>query len=513
MADYNFEYDIFISYTHLDNKPLSKEKEGWISRFHYSFSIRLAQLLGREPKIWRDNNLQGNDEFSDEIIDKLNKSKILLTVISPRYLESRWCIDELHGFLKAAESNIGIRAGNKSRVFKIIKTYVPYDRHPDEIRGLDGYNFCKLDENDRPREFSPEKGSRYYQDFWEHLDDVAWDVHQLLKELDQPAEAGEPQPENPPEKTVYLAQTTSDLMEERENVRRNLTLQGYTVLPDHPLPFQFKDGNFRETVRNCLERCKLSVHLVGNRYGLIPEEEEQSIVELQNQLASELCQNNRLTRLIRIPPHIDKNTKSARQKEYIHRLQNDAPLVKRTELLETGLEEFKTYIRDTLAKLNKPAVEEKEPAPGSENREEGPPRVYLVYDQQDMESAESVDDCLYNQGFEVLLPLFQGNEIQRIELHKDFLRLCDAMLIYYDRANEFWLNTKLNDLRKAPGYGRNKPIRARTVFVCGQKTPHKERFRSREAEVIKHFASFSTHVLSPFVSRLKGEPGNQGTNE
>jgi hypothetical protein len=127
-----------------------------------------------------------------------------------------------------------------------------------------------------------------------------------------------------------------------------------------------------------------------------------------------------------------------------------------------------------------------------------------------MESVEPVDDCLYNQGFEVLLPLFQGNETERRELHKEYLRLCDAMLIYYDHANEFWLNTKLNDMRKAPGYGRTKPIQASTVLVSGEKTRHKERFRSREAEVIKHFASFSSEVLSPFISRLQGEGNGTG---
>ena len=158
----DFEYDVFISYTHLDNKPLSKDEEGWISRFHYSFNIRLGQLLGREPKIWRDNKLQGYDKFSNEIIARLNKAKVLLTVISPRYLSSQWCMKELDLFLEAAEkTNIGDRIGNKSRVFKIIKTYVPYDRHPDEIRGLNGYEFCELDEKENINEFNSEKGSEY----------------------------------------------------------------------------------------------------------------------------------------------------------------------------------------------------------------------------------------------------------------------------------------------------------------------------------------------------------------
>lgn len=501
MENANFEYDVFISYTHLDNKPLSKDEEGWISRFHYSFNIRLAQLLGREPKIWRDNKLHGNDEFSDEIIARLNKAKVLLIVISSRYLGSQWCMKELDLFLEAAEkSNIGDRIGNKSRVFKIIKTYVPYDRHPDEIRGINGYEFCELDEKENIIEFNQEKGSECEKKYWKRLNEVAGDIYKLIKEMEQPDKVQVQHPGNPPEKTVYLAETTSDLYDERENIRRDLILQGYTIFPDRPLPYLLKDGNVIDCVHDYLKRCKLSIHLIGNRYGLVPEGEERSIIELQDGLAAGQCKNDQLTRLIRMPTDLDKKTKDDRQKKYITGLQNDASLVPGTDLLKTTLEDFKTIIQDTLEKINKPPVEKKLP--------EVPMRVYLVCDQQDLESVKLLDDCLFDQGFEVMLPLFQGSETQRRELHKECLCLCDAVLIYYDNANEYWMHSKLNDLRKAPGYGRTIPIKRRAIFVVGEKTGHKERFRTREAELIKHFGSFSPDVLSSFISQLR--EGNGG---
>lgn len=40
-------YDLFISYAHLDNRPLSEGQKGWISSFHKSLEVRLGQLLGR----------------------------------------------------------------------------------------------------------------------------------------------------------------------------------------------------------------------------------------------------------------------------------------------------------------------------------------------------------------------------------------------------------------------------------------------------------------------------------
>ena len=49
--------DIFISYAHLDDKPLTEGQKGWITKFHRILQVRLGQLLGVEPTIWRDPKL------------------------------------------------------------------------------------------------------------------------------------------------------------------------------------------------------------------------------------------------------------------------------------------------------------------------------------------------------------------------------------------------------------------------------------------------------------------------
>lgn len=483
----NVEYDIFISYTHLDNIPLTKEQEGWISSFHYTFETYLGQLLGREPKIWRDDKLRGNDEFDEEIKSKLHKTTILLAVISPRYFNSEWCMKELKEFLKAA-------GGNRSRIFKIVKTYVPHQQHPVEIRNLKGYRFCELEKNGRPREFRPEKGSRFYQKFMKTMEDVAFDIRDFIEGRDE-------QQVNPPEKTVYLAETTSDLSDERENIKRDLKQNGYTILPDRHLLYLLEDGNYKDSVREYLKRCKLSIHLVGNQYGLIPEGEERSVMDLQNHLAGEFCENNQLTRLIWMPPGLGKSITDDRQKKYIIGLNENTPGV-RTEILTIELEDFKTVIHDTLGKISKPVVK---PSPPDDLT-----RIYLVYDLQDKETVIRVEECLYDsdEKFEVIPMTFEENQSNLTDIHKDNLCLCDAILFYYNHANESWMNFKLNDLRKVPGYGRTKPVKASAVFITGEKTEHKERFRTREALVIKKFAPFSCEFLSPFISQLQG--GNRG---
>ena len=179
------DYDVFISYAHRDNEPLFKDQEGWISSFHFSLNARLGQLLGRIPRIWRDRKLQGNDKFNDEILDKLRNTKVLLTVISPSYLQSQWCIKELREFIKAVENRGGIYIGNKSRIYKVVKTFVNHDQHPDEIRDLLGYEFILRDDRGRAHECSPERESRYYQKYLDELENVAYDICELIKEIEQ----------------------------------------------------------------------------------------------------------------------------------------------------------------------------------------------------------------------------------------------------------------------------------------------------------------------------------------
>jgi hypothetical protein len=84
-----FDHDLFISYAHVDNLPLEEGYDGWISTLHRGLAIQLNQLRGKEPRIWRDPKLQGNDYFSDAILEQFPRVALLLSVLSPRYVQSK----------------------------------------------------------------------------------------------------------------------------------------------------------------------------------------------------------------------------------------------------------------------------------------------------------------------------------------------------------------------------------------------------------------------------------------
>jgi hypothetical protein len=132
--------------------------------------IRLSQLMGERPNIWRDPTLQGSEIFGETIVRQLSEVKAMVSIVSPRYVKSDWCIREVEEFCKAAQPKGGIRCGHKSRVVKVVKTPVPSAEYPVSLFEIFnsqlGFEFFEIDqESGRAREFSEELGEEPKR-FW-----------------------------------------------------------------------------------------------------------------------------------------------------------------------------------------------------------------------------------------------------------------------------------------------------------------------------------------------------------
>lgn len=479
----NFPKHVFISYAHIDNATAAGVPRGWVDHLHEHLELRLAQLLGFRPAIWRDKaELQGNRVFRDTIAIGLTETGVFLSVLSPRYLESLSCREELEGFLNAAPRNGGLRLGDRHRIFKIIKTQIDFNQHPEPIRDLLGYEFYAQDAiTKRFREYDHEinngvKDKRY----WDKLDDLAQDICQLLREME-----GVITPKTGT--TIYLAETTSDLAEARDKVRRELVQKQHVILPNAQLPTN--KAQLETMVRDCLQRSRLSVHLIGAHYGFVPEDEqERSAVWLQQELARERDDDAEFSRLIWLPE--DLEPKDERQRRYIETLERSNHATKDSNLIRSNIEGLKTFIEN---KLNPPA----KPA-ASEKPDDGLTRLYLVCDKSDLDNIGDLYSYLYDEGCEILLPATDDGALQA---HKQNMLDCDGVLFFYGNPQEIWLRTHL---RQMTGFGRTQPLKAVGIYVTGEENPQKKLFMSREAVVIKNFGSFDKSILKPFMQQLKG---------
>jgi hypothetical protein len=478
---------LFISYAHIDNEHESKK--GWIGWLHERLEIRLAQLLGYKPKVWRDSKFSGNDDFNQTIHIELDNAHILLAVITPRYLASPSCQEELNAYIWRATQAQALQVKDKLRLFKVVKTYVPLERQGEVLRRQLGYEFYQLDQaSGRFREFDHELGVKGEKDkrYFDKLEDLAQDIKLLLEQL-EPKETPSPMPLG---KTIFLAETTSDLADDRDKVKRELRQFGHVILPDQPLPTS--RPKLEHLVRGCLDRARLSVHLIGEHYGFVPEDEpERSAIWLQEDLARERGDNAEFSRLIWLPPGLEP--KDERQRKFVETLQNTFHSTNGSDLIQTKIEDLKTIIQQKLNPAPKPIVNAK--------TEGAPKHVYLIYDERDEEATTPLYDYLYDEGYEVLRPEFNENAMQADKQH---MLDCDAVLLYYASMLEMSVTTRLRNLT---GFGRLHPLSAVGVFVTGERNSRKEGFRTRDAIVMKNFGSFDPKTLNEFMQRLTQAPG------
>jgi hypothetical protein len=490
-----FDADAFISYAHLDNVELVEGRKGWVANLYRALDVRLAQLIGSDARVWWDPKLQGNDAFEDTLIERLGRVAALVAVVSPRYVRSEWTRRELSAFCDAAHHQCGVRVMDKTRIFKVLKTPVPLDEHPQELQTVLGYEFFKIDsDTGKVRELDEVFGQDAQREFWLKLDDLAHDICSILDLLKDAGGSEAPEPVSNGT-AVYLSIATSDLREQREAIRRDLEQHGYLVLPDGPLPLAA--GEVADAIRANLARSTMSIHMIGKTYSFVPEGCRASIAEMQYELAVERARGGRFSRLVWIPPNIQVD--DDRQQKVLQSLRTDPRMQEGADLLETSLEDLRTMISAWLTRGNT-AASQSLSASGSDVS--APQQVYLIYDQRDAGAVAPWADYLFEK-FEVLHPVFEGDEAEIREYHEENLRTCAGALIFYGSANEIWLRRKLRELQKIAGYGRALPRPVVGICLVPPKTSDKERFRTHEAMLLAQWDGLSAERLQPFVEQLK----------
>ena len=150
-----------------------------------------------------------------------------------------------------------------------------------------------------------------------------------------------------------------------------------------------------------------------------------------------------------------------RQLTFIENVKRDVSALEGAEILQTPLEDFKNIIREELFSGKEKSIHSSRLGDDSGSAQ----KVYLIHDRIDQSSVEPIKDQIEKMGYNVLEPSFKGNLLDLREDHIQNLRKLDFALIYQGQVNDQWVQMKLLDLLKAPGFGRNKPILNKGVVV------------------------------------------------
>ena len=453
-----FENDIFIGYPLFTDGDNQEIKE-WTKKFCHHLSFLMERLYNKKPSILLHEDLRTRQAMLGEnILEVYSKTAIFVLIIAPEFLNSQNYIKELEDIVNSvAGSDEHSYKGH--RIFKVITTPLPANEQPDFLSRELSYNFYEINHySKRPLTLKYSENDKPVDKFWSKLVDLAYDIADVLELISWKKPGDVPTVDAP---AVFLAETTHDQTSNRDMLKRELQHLGYSVLPQLEIPYEADSA--KETIEECLKQSVMSIHLLGAWYGDFVKNSKYSLTDLQiktvkDSLASK--GNNAKSRLIIWIPNDIKPTDLS-QLLYLKRLKRDEAQ-RWTEIVETPFEVFKTILNSRLDEFTGAHVK-----PVAEKN-----RLYIIYEKPSEESLEIYINQIKKQGFKVVTAGENGEDFFPLSKHINYMLTADAVLIYKGESTMEWLNSKIRDLVKAPGYGKSLPFRAIEI-ISKQKTADK----------------------------------------
>jgi hypothetical protein len=275
------------------------------------------------------------------------------------------------------------------------------------------------------------------------------------------------------------------MKEHRESLQRELEDRGYRVLPEQELPEDAQ--GYAKSVEEDLQAARLSVHLIGARYGSMPEGAERSGVEMQAELAL-ARRDTPLSTILWSPPELTvASLAEERQREFVERLEQAGFDPHRAEFVRSSVEQLKALVFERLSAPQAPASPAAGPQPAGRN-------IYLACDPIDRADAKPLQAALSQLGFEVMRPSLEGTPEELMEENKANLVNCDVLVIVWGRAREVWVQRKLREAQQSPGWGRDRPFRGRVVVIGPPDSDAKRDFGAPAGVIVLRGASLADEL-------------------
>jgi len=481
-----FEIDILIVYADADNKEKANTANGWVSDFKRFLEMMLNQVLGEKPNIMMKSE---NDSITAA---NLKKVGIIIPVLSEAFMQSGECLDIIEDFHKNKKKEDPVR------VFKVLKDQLPTQQQPAKLKSKIGYDLYFINpESGEIEEYEDFFGIDAERNYWMKMVDLAYDLHESFILLNE-NRSSDAVKSFYTRRIIYLAETGHDLSIQRNIIKRDLQRHGYKVLPDQTLAQEVDALN--KQIENDLKASDLSIHLIGNSYGEIPEGSDLSVVDIQNKLATQKSQEiegkDSFSRLIWISSNLENA--SEKQLSFIENIKRDLASSEGAEILQTPLEDFKNIIREELIEvgIDKKLTRGKDASNGNS-------LIYVLHDRADAKEVEEIKEAIEEAGHKVLTSVFDGELLSLRHHHITNLRDLDAAVIYQGKVNDQWVRMKLLDLLKAPGFGRRKPIKGKVIFSSKEVMMDLSAYENHDITVINGEKKKAMSSLRSFLNDIK----------
>jgi len=501
LPDYN--YDIHISYRYNDNKY-----DGWVSEFVEKLNQELSATLKDKLSIFFDKNPEDkrgvfqNDDGSDT--QKI-KSLIFIPVISQTYCDTNSPVwkNEFRIFqneIKNDSIGSNIKLANDNTASRVIPVRI-HDIDTEDVKLLESelsgvlrsVDFIYREEGvNRPlRPVDDEKHANPLRPMYRNqINKLANAIKEIISGIKlhqngSPVELSAYYPTarqivpnvistsvssaikvqviDRQRPNIYLAWTSSDLKESREEMAIILQKAGFNVLPSVDCPAD--DKMFKEKAAEEIKKCVCSLHMLSGEFGRrFESDEETSFPQYQFMEAKKKIDLNAsgFNVFVWLSPDTSRAMKPAQQ-EFIKYIRNN---ITRNMMFSNsqGPMQLVDDMRVVIMKQDARVYDSKDTD------------IYFIFNQQDEQDAKNiVDELSLEFPVETLNILPDGEDSYR-EMSSQQIPKSKLAVVYFKYAAD-WALPFIKQIWKQVG-GASSPT---PMFLVGEDNPHTNLARNFKA--------------------------------
>jgi hypothetical protein len=472
---------IFISYARDDDaaNPDMPGSKGFVTFLHGQLLHAFTQHGPDRPRIWRDlERIDSGEPFRPPIEEALANSSILVVVLSRNWMARPYCRWELDYFASCwrHEGELSVRR----RIIIVNKRHVEPDKRPSLLQGQEGFAFSTRDDPDSiglEREYYGPTGP---------VDDRYWQAvrrltARLLKVTTGRAEVQQTASASANGRTIFVAKPAIDMRKPYDRMVAELRRRGFAVVPDPDADLKY-DGSAGSMINDALASSELAVHLLGEDAGEVASP-EGSIVKFQLVSAAAVAlradqpAGRAFRRIMWVPEFMDvESGKLSTKRDPQRVLKRFDRQIKSDKVVGSTFSRFVAFLDQHLERSEHApaAIEGIETDPKTVRADS---KIYVYHDKKDSDSAFDVAQSLKQQyQVQPLMPAFDGPRALQDQLHRQYLRECDSVIVYWGSAPEAWTKAKAYELFDWRTLGRSRKFKRRGLLAGPPPGQHKRRF-------------------------------------
>jgi class 3 adenylate cyclase len=494
-----YHHDIYISYRSIDNKY-----DGWVTEFAAKLERELSATVKDRISIYLNTN-PDNHTSPEASVQEGIKSLIFIPIISQTYCdpESATWKKEFKGFIDEIKSDqigseVALPNGNKAS--RVIPVKI-HDIENSDIRllesalsgGLRSIDFIYREEGVnrplRPTDDDKNTDSRkpLYRNQINKLANAVKDIIQALKARDKSG-AETPVSREPLARqivpnvfatsvsnaikvqvidrqrpNIYLAWTSNDLKENREELAIILNKAGFNVLPSTDCPAD--DETFKRKAAEEMEKCVCSLHMLSGEFGRrFESDEETSFPQYQFLEAKKRIdrQGSDFNVFVWLDPDSSQSIKPSQQ-QFIKYIRNN---ITRNMMFSNsqGPMQLVDDIRVVMMKQDAKVYDSKDT------------EIFFIFNQQDeMEAQQIIDTHSLEYPVETMNILPDGEDSYR-EMSSQQIPKSKLAVVYFKYAAD-WALPFIKQIWKQVG-GASSPT---PMFLVGEDDPRTNLARNFKA--------------------------------